>query len=165
MVDIMEEFEKDRKEEKRFYAHINFFKLMIVARICQCQEALFVILDGTKKLDKLIQDIEEENIVLKHHSLYNLYEEMTKLSAFMSNKSQSTLLLQAEEEFKLINKQLIMDNYRLLLDNYDEWDLFENIGVAGFDLIVELPHSIAANPKVREALLSPEKQKTLGERK
>lgn len=156
MVDIMEEFEKDRKEEKRFYAHINFFKLLSISKLCQNNYDMFCLMEGCQKLDQLIKDMQEENISLRDHSIISLYVEMGVLTESMENSSKIPILHQARKEFEHIRQvqNLIIGDHACA----------DDVG-ANLDLVSTLPIEIVATSEVRKALLSPEKQKTLRERK
>lgn len=157
MLDIMEEFEKDRKEEKNFYALINFFKLIIVGRLCEENSDLFAVLEGKQKLDKLIRDIEEENINLYDNSFSSLYRKMCNLSIRLKDMttSQSFPLLEAQKEFN--NIVVISDYYKI--------NTYNNPVRADYVLLSTLPSSINMESEVKEVLQSTRKQKTVGERK
>lgn len=159
MLNMTEEFEKDRKEEKKFYALINFFKLIIICRLSKANSDLFYLLEGKNKLDQLIRDIQEKNIVLKNKALGDLYTEMHDLVPLMNNRGQGFSLLQAMKEYKNICKS------ELIIANCEEWNPYDDIGYADLDLLVALPFSIANDDEIKEVLLSIELQKKIGERK
>lgn len=156
MVNTMEEFEKDRKKEMKFYALINFFKLIILSKLCQENYDMFCLMEGSQKLEQLIRDMQEENISLRDHSLISLYIEMGILAEYMEKVSEIPVIVQAKKEFQHICKikNLVIG----------ESACVDDVG-ADLDLVSVLPIEVIAIPEIRESLLSTKKQKTLGERK
>lgn len=158
MLDMMEEFEKNRKVEKQLYAHINFFKLILVSQLCNSNYDTFCLLDGPNQLDKLFRDIEEENICLKGCVVKDLYQNMIQLVSTTHAKtwSRSLLLDEAHEEVGYFHRVKNKDFIELLEDD---------VCPADIALLTELPRELLLQPEVRNSLLSAGRQKTIGERK
>lgn len=114
---VIDDFEKDRKDEKRFYALINFFKLLIIGEAANnlttsqfCFEDCFAVLGGMDVFNKLLDDITNNNINFsfangqKKSLEYLLRSEAYDLFTSLSDikNTQSTLLIQAFQSFETI---------------------------------------------------------------
>ena len=158
MLDMMEEFEKNRAVEKQLYAHVNFFKLVLGSELCNKNYDTFYLLGGLEQLNKLFQDIREENICLKDCAVKEVYQRMVQLAVITrSNTWSKTLLLdKAHEEIGYFHK--------VKNEQFHEF-LEDDVCPADIALLTELPRELVVQSEVRNSLLSTSKQKTIGERK
>lgn len=155
-----ETIDREIKEQKKFYALIKYFKLLIISRTANGNFNLFSLLEGNAKLHSLIKDIEEENISLEEYSLGDLFAKMCWLSSSFNSilVSKTTILTNAQKEADDIK------NLTQFLADY-EWEPFKDNKTAGETLVATLPIKVAVEPEIREALLSTGKQKTIREGK
>lgn len=155
---MMEEFEKDREVEKKLYAHINFFKLVLVSMLCNNQYHTFNLLDGQNKLDKLFKDIEDGNICLQDCIVKELYQDMMGIvyTIHLKTYSKSLSLDKALKEIEHLNKVKI-ERFRELFE--------EDSYPADIVLLMNLPRELICKNEIRNSLLSTSNQKTIGERK
>ena len=116
---VVDNFEKDRKDEKRFYALINYFKLLIIGKtamsfdeqLFHCYDR-FEVLGGYAAFNRFLDDFEAGNISLHFDNCDNkrlhyllrseAYDLFTSLCDVKS--TQSPLLSQAFKDFRTIIK-------------------------------------------------------------
>lgn len=116
---VVDNFEKDRKDEKRFYALINYFKLLIIGKtamsfdeqLFHCYDR-FEVLGGYAAFNRFLDDFEAGNISLHFDNCDNkrlhyllrseAYDLFTSLCDVKS--TQSPLLSQAFKDFRAIIK-------------------------------------------------------------
>ena len=154
----MEEFEKDRKIEKQLYAHVNFFKLILVSQLCNNSYDVFCLLDGLNLLDKLFRDIREENSCLQNCVVTDLYQQMDQLALITHSKTCSRSF-PLEQAYKAIEHF-----YKIKNKSFVEF-LEDDVSLAGIALLAELPGELVVQPEMRNSLLSADRQKKIGERK
>lgn len=144
---IINNFENDRKNEKRFYALINYFKLLIIGEAANnlttsqfCFEDCFAVLGGMDVFNKLLDDITNNNISFsfangKSKSLeYLLRTETIVLFTSLGDikSTQSPLLIQAFKDFETIIRYF---------DNHSDKEFIESLSSENL-LCSTLPHNL-----------------------
>lgn len=144
---IIDEFEKDRKNEKRFYALINYFKLLIIGEAANnltteqfCFEDCFAVLGGMDVFNKLLSDITNNNINFSYDNgqkkslEYLLRSEAIGLFTSLSDikSTQSPLLTQAFQNFETIISYF---------DKYGNKEFIESLSGENI-LYSTLPHNL-----------------------
>lgn len=155
----MEEHIQDIMRQKKLYAYINFFKLLIIGQVSMKDVNNFCLVDGMEKLTCLMDDINQKILSLFSDNgeakyISTLFYEMTNLcQELQSNKvSKSTILENAFDDVTRIT-------------SYYNRNFVEDDTVADLTLLTFLPIEVAEMIDVRQVILAPlSKQKKLGER-
>lgn len=160
MLNIEEEFQKDRKIEKKFHALVNYFQLLVIGKNSQQNYEDFCLMDGMKKVNQLLNDINQENIYF--------YEENGSI------KETITLYQELIDLYNILNSGMIslsptfsfeMDNIDRITSYCHRNNYVEEGFPSDFEVLLSLPIRIIADfPELRQIILRNQKQKKLGER-